>query len=224
MSSSPRRPHGAVIVSVLLAVLVAGAVLVQTRGGAAAGATETTETVETTSEAAHDGDGQRAAVDHGHEPLQPAYVGGRVAQYRFAPVEPGTDTGRARILYEVEYPDGWEAELARPLCDYCDHGGNGRDAYDFHDHVLTGLPTPRDNAAGRVYWEVVHVAPAVSGDAEHDAAVAQAYAEALPATSTTAVRRLLAQRLPDGSPVAAPQETGYVFAGPLTRFPFGRDR
>jgi hypothetical protein len=124
------------------------------------------------------------SVDHAHDPLQPAYVQGGVATYRPMFLAEGEKpTARPRPLYEVEYPHGWEHVLARPLCDYCDHFGNGEDAFDYHDHVLSRLPSRAANAAGAVYWSVVHISPAYTGDARHDAAVSAAYADLLPATS-----------------------------------------
>jgi hypothetical protein len=122
-------------------------------------------------------------------------------------------------LYEVEYPTGWEHVLARPLCDYCDHFGNGEDAFDYHDHVLSRLPSRAANGAGAVYWSVVHVSPAYTGSADHDARVSEAYAALLPATSAHDVKRLLKARLDDGSAIATPWDTGFVFRGWLTRYP-----
>lgn len=161
-----------------------------------------------------------ASVDHAHDPLQPAYVQGGIATYRPLFLSPGEQpTARPQALYEVEYPHGWEHVLARPLCDYCDHFGNGEDAFDYHDHVLSRLPSRATNAAGEVYWMVVHISPAYTGDAAHDGAVSDAYAGLLPATSAHDTTRLLAARLADGSPVAKRLDTGFVFRGPLTRYP-----
>lgn len=156
-----------------------------------------------------------AAVDQGGQQIQPAYADGRLVSYRPAFDAPAGAT--AATLYEVEYPAAWWTVLARPLCSYCDHLGDGRNAWDFHDHVLDRRPSAAANRAGTVYWRVVHVRPAYTGKAGHDAAVTKAYAAQLPAQSGRVVRRLLATRLPNGSAVAVPVDTGFVFRGPLTR-------
>lgn len=159
------------------------------------------------------------AADHAHDTFQPAYARQRVVTYQPILVEQKSPAPRQHPLYEVEYPKGWEKHLARPLCTYCDHNGNGKDAYDFHDHVLGELPTWAENDSGNVFWRVNHVSPAYTGDARHDALVTQRYAALLPATSAWQVRRLLGARLADGTPVAENLDTKYYFRGPLTRWP-----
>jgi len=159
------------------------------------------------------------ASDHAHDRFQPAYFSDRTVTYEAFIVSQETPAPRQRVLYEVEYPRGWEQRLARPLCTYCDHTGNGKDAYDFHDHVLASLPTRAQNAYGNVYWRVHHVSPAYTGSASRDAALSRRYASLLPAQSAEEVRRLLNARLGDGARVAQNVDTGFYFRGPLTRWP-----
>lgn len=169
--------------------------------------------------AAHDSSSAVGKENHAHDEFQPAYVRGTTATYRPGPVPSGADTTAARTLYEVEYPRGWEQELARPQCNYCDHVGDGRGDYDYHDHVLTSLPSKAENRRGEVYWIVSHVQPRYTGHARWDAEISAAYADLLPAESTGDVRRLLRATLPDGTKIARELQTGTVFAGPLTRYP-----
>lgn len=152
------------------------------------------------------------AVDHGADTFQPGYLGGRVVVYR-----PGAPVAGADVfsLYQIRYPTGWDDLTARPLCNYCDHAGNGKDATDFHDHVLA-RPDRKANAAGAVTWHVYDVSPAYNGRAGHDRAASRAYARLLPVQSVREVRRLLATKLPDGTPVARVVDTKAEFGGPIT--------
>jgi len=157
--------------------------------------------------------------DHAHDRFQPAYFQDHTVTYEAFIVPQETPAPRQRVLYGVEYPRGWEQRLARPLCTYCDHISNGKDAYDFHDHVLASLPTRAQNSYGNVYWRVHHVSPAYTGNARRDAAIGRRYASLLPAQSAEEVRRLLDARLGDGARVAKNVDTGFYFRGPLTRWP-----
>lgn len=96
-----------------------------------------------------------------------------------------------------------------PQCNPCNHEGTPQiDADDFHDHVLDSMPT---NVGFRPIWHVFLVFPKYTGDPMHDQAVNVQYASHLPATSESAVVRLLAARLSDGSAVAAVTDTGVFF-------------
>ena len=154
------------------------------------------------------GDGE----DHAHDTFQPGYLGGRTVVYR-----PGAPVAGAPVkrLFQVRYPDGWAELTARPQCAPCDHFGNGPDAGDYHDHVLS-RPNRAANAAGKVTWHVYDVRPAYTGKADHDTAVSAAYSRLLPVQSTAEVRRLLRARLSDGSPLAVLVDTGVQFGGPIT--------
>lgn len=155
-------------------------------------------------------------VDLGHLPRQAAYVHGKLAHYAPGAAPATVDPKHVRDLYEMEYPVGWEEALAHPICSFCDHLGNGQDAYDFHDHVLSRLPGPN---VENPQWNVVHVAPAYSDDPQTNDEVVDAYTAALPVTSAAEVRKLLRLRTADGAPVAEATDTGFVFSGPITRRP-----
>ncbi len=157
-------------------------------------------------------------VDFAHEPLQPGYLDGRTVVYRPAAVPQSPAPARQLPLYEVEYPTGWRVLTARPQCTYCDHNGDGRNAWDYHDHVLARRPRPDDNRRGEVYWHVFHVRPAYTGDAAHDHDVSVAYAAHLPTRSRREVERLLSRRMADDSPVATTVDTGFFFQGPIVRW------
>jgi len=160
----------------------------------------------------------QAAVDYAHERFQPAYLAGRVVQFeQRGPSPDGMDQSDIQVLYEVEYPNGWRERLARPLCTYCDHNGDGENAWDYHDHVLDALPDREQNDAGEVYWHVLHVLPAYIGEPSKDAEISAAYAEKLPAQSGEAVRDLIGSTLADGTPIAEVIDTHYVFTAPLIR-------
>ncbi len=199
--------------TVLLAAVAAAAIF-GVGSAAHTGSATNTGSAEAHDDAAH----QPVAVNQAHLELQPAYYQHRVVQFRnLGPAPEGTTIDDARTLYEVEYPPGWEEHVARPLCFFCDHTGDGENAWDYHDHVLSGLPNRRENEDGDVYWYVLHVQPNTNGDAAHDAEVAEQYADKLPASSMRDVRRLLAATLDDGSPIARTIDTTYVFTAPLAR-------
>lgn len=119
---------------------------------------------------------------------------------------------RQSVFYQVAYPQGWEElGLDAPICNPCDHGGDGVGVTDYHDHVMTRvLPANR---------HVIDVHPVYTGDPAHDAEVSRAYAAQLPATSADAVTYLLGSRLPDGSAIAEAVDTGYYFVGRVTPRP-----
>ena len=153
---------------------------------------------------------------------QPAYVDGRVTHYKQR-LEPAQDApySARRPLYQVVHPeDSRSRGLRAPQCDPCDHTRNGVDATDRHDHVL-GAATRRGVTTR---WHVFEVAPATSGDATRDAAILDAYSEQLPARSTGDVSRLLATRLPDGSPVARLTDDRFSFLGTTVRARGARPR
>ncbi len=158
------------------------------------------------------------AVDQAHEMFQPAYLNNRLVQFANLGAAPkGISAKQIHTIYETEYPTGWQETLARPLCNYCDHFGDGENAWDYHDHVLDGLPSQADNDAKTVYWNVIHVQPAYTKDASKDAQISKAYAALLPAQSVSAVKKLLAAKLTDGTVIANALDVKYIFIAPLTR-------
>jgi hypothetical protein len=168
---------------------------------------------------AQDATASHAASDHGHDLFQPAYVDGKIVTYQpGSPAPEGVSESSIRALYEVKYPTNWQETLARPLCTYCDHFGDGENAWDFHDHVLASLPTQEQNETGEVYWHVFHIAPSYTGEAITDAAITETYLGFLPAQSAEEVDTLSKAALPDGTAIAQVVDVGYVFAGPLIRW------
>jgi hypothetical protein len=119
-------------------------------------------------------------------------------------------------LYLVIYPIGWEGlGVDPPQCNPCDHGSDGIQFDDFHDHVLDSIPSDPGHGEFRTLWHVFAVVPAYSfitgGDPANDDAVAAAYASHLPAKSESAVDDLVDSTLPDGSPVAVEIDTDFYF-------------
>jgi hypothetical protein len=119
-------------------------------------------------------------------------------------------------LYQVVYPIDWaQRGLAAPQCNPCDHGGDGIDFTDFHDHVLDSMPGDPGHGAFNPLWHVFVVMPAYSfltgGDPANDDAIAAAYASRLPMKSETAVDDLLDSTLPEGTPVAVEIDTNFYF-------------
>ncbi len=153
---------------------------------------------------------------------QPAYADGRITHYRQG-LERAQDApySARRPLYQVVYPGDFARRgLRAPQCNPCDHTRNGLDATDRHDHVLS-LTTRRRTTTR---WHVFEVAPASTGDPARDAAVLDAYADQLPARSLGDVTRLLASRLPDGSPVARLTDYRFYFLGTTVKAPKPRRR
>jgi hypothetical protein len=147
---------------------------------------------------------------------EPAYVDGKTVtinaiefKHQNSPLQAQAD------LYLVVYPWevlGWEAlGIAPPQCSPCDHGGDGVTFDDFHDHVLDSIPSNPGHGEYRPLWHVFAVIPAYTGDALHDLLVELAYVTHLPAKSEAAVDALLADTLPDGSPVAIEIDTEFYF-------------
>jgi len=121
-------------------------------------------------------------------------------------------------LFLVVYPNGFQSlGIGPPICNPCDHGGNGIDPTDFHDHVLSGLP--QNHAGGRhdPIFHLFQVLPAYTGAQAHDASITAAYAGHLPAKSNAAVAALLSARLNDGSPVATISDLNLQLSTPEIR-------
>ncbi len=153
-----------------------------------------------------------ARANPGSPGYEPAYVNGSTVTINAIEV-PNRAPSRAQAdFYEVVYPDGWASlGLAPPMCNPCDHDGNGIDALDFHDHILDSAPAIPGHGEYSPLWHVYVVVPAYSGDATHDAAVTAAYAPHIPTTSEAAVDALLGSHLTDGSPVAVEIDTQFYF-------------
>ena len=144
---------------------------------------------------------------------EPAYANGRTVIISVKDPMPGKIARQAQNqYYEVIYPIGWQSLTASvPQCNPCDHGGDGDDFFDYHDHVFGADPFNTGGGAYGPLWRLNFVIPAVTGNLVHDAAVATMYASFLPTTSASAVKTLLAASLADGSPIAELIDVDYVF-------------
>jgi len=145
---------------------------------------------------------------------EPAYVNGQTVTINAIEVPNHAPLRAQADFYQVVYPVGWlQLGLAAPQCNPCDHEGDGVDFIDFHDHVLDSMPASPGHGEFSPLWHGFLVVPAYTGDATHDALVAEHYASLLPAKSEAAVDVLLAARLPlpDGSPVAQEIDTQSYF-------------
>jgi hypothetical protein len=145
----------------------------------------------------------------GQPGYEPAYVDGRTVTINAIEV-PGKAPMQAQAdFYEVIYPPDWQAlGIAPPQCNPCDHDGNGIDMLDYHDHVLDSAPGSREY---RAPWHVYAIVPAYNGDAQHDAAVGDAYKAHLPLKSEADINIFLASTLPGGAPLAVKVDTQFYF-------------
>jgi len=144
------------------------------------------------------------------------YVDGRTITFNAILVPNHAPPQAQADLYQVVYPIDWaQRGLPTPQCAPCDHGGDGTDFTDFHDHVLDSMPGDPGHGEFRALWHVYVVLPAYSfltgGNPANDNAVSAAYASQMPAKSETAVDQLLDTMLPDGSPVAIEIDTNFYF-------------
>ncbi len=144
---------------------------------------------------------------------EPAYVNGHTVTISVKDPHPGKPAAQAQNVYfEVIYPIGWRSlTTSIPQCNSCDHGGDGEDFFDYHDHVFSGEPSQPGKGEYGPLWRLNFVLPVYNGNPVHDTAVSKAYAKFLPATSAQAVFALLAATLPDGSRLADLVAVDYVF-------------
>jgi len=144
---------------------------------------------------------------------EPAYAYGHTVLISVKDPMPGKVARQAQNkYYEVIYPIGWQSlTTSIPQCNPCDHGGDGDDFYDYHDHVFSAEPSNPGGGAYGPLWRLNFVIPAITGNAQHDAAVVTLYASYLPTTSAQAVKALLNAKLTDGSPIAELIDVDYVF-------------
>jgi len=150
-------------------------------------------------------------ADPGRPGYEWAYVNGKTVLINAVEVPNSAPTRAQADFYEVVYPIGWEnLNIGTPLCDPCDHEGNGIDFTDFHDHILDSMPGTGHSEFSPL-WHVNLVIPAYNQQSAHDAQVTAAYATHIPTKSEAAVDVLLASKLPDGSPVAVEVDTHFYF-------------
>ena len=147
---------------------------------------------------------------------EPAYFNGQTVTMNAIELPQHAPLQAQADLYLVIYPIGWEdLGVAPPQCNPCDHGGDGIQFDDFHDHVLDSIPSDPGHGEFRTLWHVFAVVPAYSfftgGDPANDDAIDAAYASYLPAKSDSAVDALVDSTMPDGSPVALEIDTNFYF-------------
>ena len=139
-----------------------------------------------------------------------AYVNGITVTIEAIDVHQGAPLQAQEDFFQVVYPTGFESLGLTPQCNPCDHEGDGIGPEDFHDHVLSSMPS----SPGGTYtplWHVFLVQPNYTGVKAHDDAVTTAYALQLPAKSEAAVLALASSTLSDGSPVAVVIDTHFYF-------------
>ena len=157
------------------------------------------------------------AFAQGPPGYEPAYVGGRTVTINAIEVPNKAPYTAQADFYEVVYPIGWQQlGVSPPQCNPCDHGGDGIDFTDFHDHILDSMPSRPGHGAYSPLWHVFLVVPAYSfltgGDPANDAAIGAAYATQLPTTSEAAVDNLLNSTLPGRNiPIAVEIDTQFYF-------------
>lgn len=164
--------------------------------------------------------GAATATDHQSQlAFEGAYVDGSLVTIGItAPTVSTKPLNGQSTLFLVVYPNGFETlGIGTPICNPCDHGGNGIDPTDFHDHVLNGFPTEKEGNRNAPVFHLFQVQPAYTGDADHDALVTTAYAGHLPAKSSAAVASLLSARLNDGSPVTTISDTNLQLTAPVIK-------
>ena len=144
---------------------------------------------------------------------EPAYANEQTVIISVGDPQPGHPARAAQnVYYEVIYPIGWQLLVNHvPQCNPCDHGGDGDDFFDYHDHVFAGAPGHSGHGAYGPLWRLGFVVPSYNGNSTHDTAVSAAYAAHLPVTSAAEVQALLAATLPDGSAIAEFFDVDYVF-------------
>lgn len=152
------------------------------------------------------------AADAAQRIYEEGYVNGHIITISAMDPFPGKLPQEALSDYfEVIYPIGWQSLTGEPLCNPCDHGGDGDDYFDYHDHVFAAEPANPGGGEYTALWLLHFVVPAYTGNAALDAEISTAYAAYLPVKSVAEIQILLAVTLPDGSPIAMQIDTDYAF-------------
>lgn len=158
------------------------------------------------------------AVHAGGPPgYEPAYVNGTTVWINAIEVKQNPTEKAQADFYEVVYPfdpatgqelpNDWPSA---PICNPCDHQGNGITPDDFHDHVLDSRPSDPGHGEYNALWRVYLIMPNYTGDANHNAAVNAQLKALLPAKSEAAVDALLATQV-DGLSIANEIDTHFYF-------------
>jgi hypothetical protein len=128
--------------------------------------------------------GSTTASQPGYEP---AYYNGSTVTINAIEVAQNTGplTHAAADFYEVVYPTNHALWPSQPMCNPCDHQGNGIDPTDYHDHLLDSIPASPGHGEYNALWHVFLVMPS-------SPAAEAAYAARLPMKSEAAVDAAIA--------------------------------
>ena len=139
---------------------------------------------------------------NGRPEYGPAYYNGTIVTMNQIDVHqnPNALEHAAADLYAVIYPPNHALWPSPPMCNPCDHNGNGDDLPDFHDHVLDSIPSAPGHGEFNALWHVLVILPA-----DFSPATQAAYAARLPMTSEAAVDAAIA------AGVAREVDTGSYF-------------
>lgn len=123
--------------------------------------------------------GSATAAKPGYES---AYYNGTTVTINAIEVAQNTGplTHAAADFYEVVYPTNHALWPSAPMCNPCDHQGNGIDPSDYHDHLLDSIPSDPGHGEYNALWHVFVVVPS-------SPAAEAAYAARLPMKSEAAV-------------------------------------
>ena len=117
---------------------------------------------------------------------EPAYFNGSTVTINAieVPQNKGPLEHAAADFYQVVYPTNHALWPSPPMCNPCDHQGNGIDFTDFHDHLLDSIPADPGHGEFNPLWHVFLVIPAPGKDVQ--------YAAQLPMKSEAAVDAAIA--------------------------------
>jgi len=148
---------------------------------------------------------------------EPAYVNDTTVTINAIEVRQNPTDQAQADFYEVVYPfdPATGQELPNywpspPICNPCDHQGNGITPDDFHDHVLDSQPSDPGHGNYTALWHVYLIMPNYTGSPDHNTAVNATLRSLLPAKSETAVDALLSTQV-EGVPLAVEIDTHFYF-------------
>lgn len=100
-----------------------------------------------------------------------AYYNGNT--YTINAIEVPQNTGplahAAADFYLVVYPEDPSLWPSDPMCNPCDHAGNGVDFTDYHDHVLDSIPSSPGHGEFNPLWHVFAIFPVYGREEEYAA-------------------------------------------------------
>jgi hypothetical protein len=120
---------------------------------------------------------------------EPAYYNGSTVTINAieVPQNAGPLEHAAAEFYQVVYPPNKALWPSNPMCNPCDHQGNGDDITDYHDHLLDSIPSSPGHGEYSPLWHVMLIMPA-----DFSPATQAAYAARLPMKSEAAVDAAIA--------------------------------